>query len=137
MPAAVVQVCVDPRLNHELLRIQVRQKLHGLHLSADRIFIVNDVAGNVGASFQNTVDFLVGRRDPIVLSAVLHHDDCLAAQDGLRTPLADSAEEMRKYLLLHDIRGPVLTGTILTEHTLVQWSDEPPQRYVPHMFFAR
>ena len=137
MPAAIVQVCVDPRLNHELLRIQVRQKLHTLHLSADRIFIVNDVAGNVGATFQNTVDFLVGRRDPIVLSAVLHHDDCLAAQDGLRAPLTDSAGEMRRYLLQHSIRCPVLTGAILTEHSLVQWPDERERRYLPHTFFAR
>ena len=91
MSAALVNICVDPRLNHEILRTQVRQKLGRMRLSAERIFIVNEVAGNAGSAFRNLVDMLVARVDPIVLAAVLHHDDCLAAQQGLRMPVAGTA----------------------------------------------
>jgi hypothetical protein len=83
MAAALARVCVDPRLNHELLRIQVRQKLQCLRMVADRIYILNDIGGNVGTNFRNTVNLLASRQKPIVICAVLHHDDCLAEQQGI------------------------------------------------------
>jgi len=134
MVAALVQVCVDSRLNHELLRIQVRQKLERLRVAAERIYILNDIGGNVGANFRNTVHLLVRRQESIALCAVLHHDDCVAAQEGLRTPLDASAQEMAAYLTEQNIRCPVLTGTIRIEHNHLLWSDEPAPHYEPFSF---
>ena len=134
MAAALVQVCVDPRLNHELLRIQVRQKLGSQGISADRIYVLNDIGGNVGSAFRNTVALLARRAEPIVLCAVLHHDDCLAAAEGLRRPLDTSAQEMAAVLAEQGIRCRVLTGTIRTEHNHLRWSDEPEPRYEPFSF---
>lgn len=136
MAAMLVQVCVDPRLNHELLRIQMRQKLDRLRLAADRIYIVNDIGGNVGANFQNTVNLLNKRQERIITCAVLHHDDCLAAQEGLRKPLDTSAKEMEAYLVDQGIHCQVLTGTVLIEHNHLLWSDEPVSRYQPFSFGA-
>ena len=129
MAAALAQVCVDPRLNHELLRVQLRQKLQGLRMMADRIYILNDIGGNVGTNFRNTVNLLASRQEPIVMCAVLHHDDCLSAQQGIRTPLDDSAREMAAHLADRNIRCPVLTGTIRIDNNHLLWSDEPEPRY--------
>lgn len=134
MAAALVQLCVDPRLNHELLRIQVRQKLERLRAAADRIFILNDIGGNVGTTFRNTVKLLATRQEPIVLCAVLHHDDCLAEQQGMRTPLDVSAKEMAAYLAERNIPCPVLTGTIRIENNHLLWSDLSEPRYEPFTF---
>lgn len=129
MAAAIALVCVDPRLNHELLRIQVRQKLDRLRLRADRIFIVNDVAGNVGTNFRNTVAMLKQLNEPLVFCAALHHDTCLAAEQGLRTPLATNAQRMATVLTEQGVRCPVLTGNILTQNNLLLWTDEPARRH--------
>ncbi|HEY3303491.1 MAG TPA: hypothetical protein VGL70_08150 [Candidatus Binatia bacterium] len=128
MAAALAQVCVDPRLNHELLRIQVRQKLQRLRVAADRIYILNDVGGNVGMNFRNTVNLLSSLEEPIVLCGVLHHDDCLSGQQGIRTPLDASAQEMATYLADRNIRCPVLTGTIRIDNNHLLWADEPEPR---------
>ncbi len=127
MAVALAQVCVDPRLNHELLRIQIRQKLHRLRLAADRIYILNELGGNVGMNFRNTMNQL-SRQESIVLCAVLHHDDCLAEQQGIRTPLDASAQEMATYLADRNIRCPVLTGTIRIDNNHLLWADEPEPR---------
>lgn len=134
MAAALVQVCVDHRLNHEILRAQIRQRLQRMGLAAGRIYILNDIGGNVGANFANTVDLLVGREEPVVLCAVLHHDDCLAERQGFRAALEASAKLMAARLAERGVQCPVLTGNILTEHNHLVWTDEPQPRYQPWSF---
>ncbi|GEM_PF-3222947 len=129
MAAAIALVCVDPRLNHELLRIQVRQRLDRLRLRADRIFILNDVGGNVGTNFRSTVAMLKQLKEPLVFCATLHHDQCLAAEQGLRTPLQTNAQRMGAVLNEQGARCPVLTGNILTENNVLRWTDEPARRH--------
>ena len=136
MAAALVQVCVDPRLNHDLIRIQVRQRLQAMGLSANRIYILNEVGGNLGANFGTTVDLLASQHEPIVLCAVLHHDGCVAAQGGVRKPLESSAQQMTARLLQSGVHCPVLTGTILTEHNHLLWTDERQPRHRPWTFRA-
>lgn len=137
MAAALVQVCVDPRLNHELLRIQVRQKLDSMRLNADRIFILNEIGGNVGANFRNTVELLVRQREPVVFAAVLHHDDCVAASAGLRMSLDAGAQEMAAHLSSRNIKCPVLKGNIRTENNHLIWADETEPGYTPFTFRIR
>lgn len=134
MAAALVQVCVDPRLNHELIRVQVRQRLERTGIGADRIYIMNEVGGNPGPNFTHTVELLSRVGDPIVFCAVLHHDDCLAAEQGLRTELAAAAQGLAAQLARLHVRCPVVTGTIRTEHNHLIWSDESTPRYVPFAF---
>ena len=43
MASALVGVCVDPRINHELIRIQVRQRLERSGIRAERIYVLNEV----------------------------------------------------------------------------------------------
>lgn len=136
MDAALVGVCVDPRLNHEVIRIQVRQKLERSGIRADQIYVLNEIGGNVGSNFVQTAQFLTRAGVPIVFCAVLHHDDCLAAQHGQRIELAAAAQDMATGLAKIDVRCPVLTGQIRTEHSQVLWSDEPEYRYVPFTFGA-
>jgi hypothetical protein len=140
MTAAIVQTCVDPRLAPELLRIQVRQRLERDRLQAQDIFVLGEVGGNVGSSFRNTVAMLYQSQVPIVLCAVLHHDDCRADMAGVRTPLATSQLTMTRILEDHQVHCPVLTGTIRTETNELVWSDLPPPQLevtpfrMPRMF---
>jgi hypothetical protein len=115
MAAAVVQVCSDPRLNHEVIRVQVQSKLERLGLQADRIFILNDGGGNISANTRNTLELLTRRQDIVVFGAVLHHDDCLADQAGMRRPLATSVQQLASLLSERDIQCPVSSGIIRTE----------------------
>jgi hypothetical protein len=126
MAAAIVEVCVDPRLNHELLRIQIRHKLTHLGLHADRVYIVNENGDTLGSNFRNTVKLLTLRRESLVLCGLLHHDDCLAAEAGLRPGLDEGAGQIRAYLAKQGIDCPVLTGDVLTANNHVFWSDDPP-----------
>lgn len=132
MAAAIVQVCVDPRLNHELLRAQVRQKLGRLGINAERVYLVNEVGGNLGQSFRSTVRLLGTRNERIVLCAVLHHDDCLAM--GVRAPLETTAQQVKALLGEEQVSCPVLTGNILTAQNHLLWADEPGPRYKPFTF---
>jgi hypothetical protein len=134
LAAAIVEVCVDPRLNHELVRIQVRQKLARLGLSADRIYVLNENGDTLGSNFRNTLKLLRLRDEPLVCCAVLHHDDCLAAQAGLRPDLAESARRVAAYLGDQGWPCPVLTGEIRTENNHLLWSDEPTRSYEPSTF---
>lgn len=136
MASALAVVCVDPRLNHELVRVQLRQRLQRSRIEAQRIWIVNEVGGNLGLNFRHTVEMLARAADPVVFCAVLHHDDCQAARLGLRTALATSAQEMATELARLQQRCPVLTGEIRTEDNLLRWSDEPVSRYLPFTFGA-
>ena len=140
MTAALVQVCTDPRLNHELVRAQVHEKLTRLALNAERVFVLNEIGGNLGSNLRNTLSLLQRRSEPVLFCAVLHHDDCLAAAEGLRLPLERVATQLRALLDEHGLRIPVHTGDILTETSAVSWSDEPRQNYetmgfrMPRMF---
>ena len=134
MAAALVQMCVDPRLNHELIRAQVRQRLQRMSLSARGIYIVNEIGGNLGANFGNTLDLLIKEGEPVVLCAVFHHDDCVAERRRARAPLETTARQMAARLAESRIACPVLTGTILTQHSSLQWTDEPQPRYRPWSF---
>jgi hypothetical protein len=132
--AAIVEVCVDPRLNHELVRIQVGQKLARLGLRTDRIYILNENGDSLGSNFRNTVKLLGSREEAVVLCAVLHHDDCLAAQAGLRPDLDESAQRIRAYLAEQGVVCCVLTGNIRTENNHLFWCDEPAPRYEPFSY---
>jgi hypothetical protein len=136
MASAIVQVCVDPRLNHELIRIQVRQKLERSGLRADRIYVLNEAGGNLGANFRSTAQLLAHTGEPIVFCAVLHHDDCLAARAGRRVDLDVTAREMAAELARLKLPRAVVTGRIRTEHNQLLWSDEPERRYLPFTFGA-
>lgn len=134
MAAALVVVCVDPRLNHELIRIQVRQRLQRDGIRAGRIYILNEVGGNVGANFGQTAQLLKRIGEPIVFCAVLHHDDCLAAREGQRTELPHTAQALAAELARLEVQCPVATGEIRTEHNHVRWSDQREPVYVPFSF---
>jgi hypothetical protein len=136
MASALVAVCADPRIDHALIRIQVRQRLERAGIRAEQIWVLNDVGGNPGGNFRNTVELLVRTGEPIVFCAVLHHDDCLSARYGLRTELAVAAQQMAALLSHANARAPVLTGRLRTENNHLLWSDEPEWRYVPFTFGA-
>jgi hypothetical protein len=134
MPAAVVLVCVDHRLNHELIRIQVRQRLDRAGLVADQVYVLTEVAGNPGQTFTDTLGLLNRISDPVVFCAVLHHDDCVAAREGLRLELPSAVKRVQEELARAKVPCPVATGVIQTEHNWVHWSDEPVVQYRPFTF---
>ena len=134
MAAALVIVCVDPRLNHELIRIQVRQRLQRDRIRAERVYILNEVGGNVGANFRQTAQLLKRMGEPIVFCAALHHDDCLAVREGERAELSHAAQGLASELARLELQCPVATGHIRTEHNHVRWSDEREPAYVPFSF---
>lgn len=134
MAAALIQVCTDFRLNHELIRAQVRQRLERNGVPASRIYVLNEVGGNPGQNFTHTAQLLARVGEPIVFCAVLHHDDCLAAQQGLRLDLATAAQQLEAELGRLHVRCRVVTGEILTQHSYVRWLDEPEIRYRPFAF---
>src|SRR5689334_20587021 len=123
MASALVQVCTDFRLNHELIRIQVRQRLDRDAISADRVYVLNEIGGNPGENFTHTVELLKRVGEPIVWCAVLHHDDCLAAREGLRLDLNAAADRMEAELERMHVTCPVRTGQVQTSQNLVRWSD--------------
>lgn len=124
MQVALVQVCVDERLNHELLRIQVKHKLAELYLKAPRILIVNELGGNLGKNFVNTVRLLVSQNDQIVLAAVLHHDDCLADKAGLRKPMEESIDKMGAFLSEQGVSCVLASGNIYTNNNHIIWLED-------------
>lgn len=134
MAAALIQVCTDFRLNHELIRLQVRQRLGRTGITADRIYVLNELGGNPGQNLTHTIELLSRVGEPIVFCAVLHHDDCLAAQQGLRLDLAAAVRKLEAELERVKVRCPVMTGEIRTQHNHVRWSDEPESRYQPFTF---
>jgi hypothetical protein len=125
MPAAIVNVCVDPRLQHEVLRPQVRTRLEAMGLKADRIFITSDIGGNIGSGVGNTLEMLIAARDNVVLTAVLHHDDCVADSLGRRRSLESSLRDLTNLVAGLNLTGPVLSGSIFTETSEIVWSDSP------------
>jgi len=86
--AAIINVCVDPRLNHEVIRAQVRARLERLRLPAQLVYITSDVGGNLGVSFRSTAELVLKNQDRVEFAAVFHHDDCVAfrATSAARAP---------------------------------------------------
>lgn len=121
MRVALVQVCVDERLNHELVRIQVKHKLSALYLSAQRVLILNEIGGNLGDNFRNTLDLFLSQHDTIVLAAVLHHDDCLTDRAGLRQPLEETCRQIADLLTQRGVSCFLSSGNIYTSNNHVFW----------------
>ena len=118
---AVVQLCVDDRLDHAPIRTQVAQKLRSIYLSADRIVLVNEIGGNFGDNFRNTVEVFRALGAQIVFCGLLHHDDCGAAAAGRRMPLEASAAELAAYISRVHLTCPSYTGSIRTQTYEVVW----------------
>jgi hypothetical protein len=127
--AAIINVCVDPRLNHDVIRAQVQARLEQMQLPRASVFITSDIGGNVGSAARNTAELLSRGREEVVMAAVLHHDDCVANAQGLRLPLTASAQQLGNTLDQAGIRCPVLTGEILAESNTIAWTDQPLRRY--------
>lgn len=123
MATALVQVCVDNRLNHELIRMQVKQHLAASYIRPDRIFVLNEIGGNLGQNLVNTAQMLVQSHETIVQVAILHHDDCLADKAGLRKPLAGTLEETANLLAGLKIKCPLVSGSIYTHNNHIVWHD--------------
>ena len=123
MPAAIVNICVDPRLNHDAIRTQVRERAPGVPGSS--VFITNEPGGNFGSSARATIALLKQTGQAIEFAALLHHDDCAAAAAGQRQELALSAKALTEQLRSAGYNVPVVTGTIVTDSSTVLWSDRP------------
>jgi len=124
MQVALVQVCVDERLNHESLRIQVKHKLASLYLNAQRILVLNEVGGNFGENFRNTSEMLLKLHDRIVLAAVLHHDECRSEKLGLRRPLQETLDTMTDFLAKRGIFCILASGYIYTSNNYITWLND-------------
>jgi hypothetical protein len=122
--AALVCVCTDPRLDHAVIRVQVEQRLQRRQLQAEFIFILNEPGGNVGGNVRSAIELLRRRQDSVVFAAVLHHDDCLAADAGLRLPLETSVQRLAATLAEAGMPQIVASGSILTATSAISWSDE-------------
>jgi hypothetical protein len=132
--AAIVNVCVDPRMNHELIRIQVESRLERMGLPAKRVFITSDIGGNIGTSFTNAAQVLQASREQVVFAAVFHHDDCVADGQKKRLSLATSVDAARRALSALGIACPVVSGTVRSEDSTVTWSDETRKKYATFNF---
>lgn len=124
MTAAIINCCVDPRLNHDALRQELRQRT-AADLPSNRVFVTTDVGGNFGSAARNTIAMLHALRDDMVIAALLHHDDCLAASQGLRHAIGPASKALETELRGAGYACPVLTGMILTENSSVAWADAP------------
>jgi len=125
MASAVVSLCADPRLNHEVVRLQVANRLEELGLRAERIFLTNEPGANIGSSFRSTLHLLLRGGDAIVLLALLYHDDCVAAAYGLRAERSANLAEIERLKGVLEIEALVLSGDIVTETSTVRWRDQP------------
>ena len=122
MNVAIIQLCVDPRLDHHLIRVQVGQKLAGLHLKADPIVFVNEIGGNFGPNFTHTFQLFLREGAEVVFCGVLHHDDCVAAKHELRQPLEETRAQIKDVLGKSGTACPIYVGSITTETNLLKWS---------------
>ena len=125
MRVVVLQLCVDPRLQHEEVRAQVADLLGSRHNPAERIFLVGEIGGNLSESYLHTVDLALQAGGTLVAAGALHHDDCLADGRGLRAPLSETVERLRDELTARGVACPVLAGHIDTATQRVSWSEEP------------
>ncbi len=118
---AVVQLCVDDRLDHAKVREAVRSRLRSLYLEADRIVLVNEIGGNFGENFRNTLGLFRDLGARIVFCAILHHDDCAADLAGRRVPLERSVAELAAHLSREGLTCPVYAGSIRTATGAISW----------------
>lgn len=125
MTAALLNVCVDPRLNHDALRHQLRQRIGDGAPRPERIFVTTDVGGNLGSSAKNTISLLRSLGEDIAVAAVLHHNDCLAAHEGMRHKIELSAKALAAELTSAGFHASVWTGSIIAETSSIIWSDSP------------
>src|SRR6185369_9810198 len=117
-----------PRLNHEVIRIQTKNRLEAQQVKVDRVFITNEAGGNVGSGLRNALELLSRSGESIALIAVLDHDDCQAASAGVRRELSDRIGAVTELVLGKGIRCQVAGGTILTDNSTVLWDDWPAQK---------
>lgn len=129
MAIALLNTCFDPRLNHDALRAQFRQRLQGIDVPRDRLFVTTDAGGNLGSGARNLIAFARQQHDTVVAAGVLHHDDCLAATAGLRQPLEASLKALEAELARAGFQCPIFSGSIVTESSTVVWPDLPPKQY--------
>ena len=122
LQVAIIQLCVDARLNHNLLRSQVSEKLAALHLRADSIIFVNEIGGNFGQTFTNTLHLFLQEGAEVIFCGVLHHDGCLAAKHKLRRPLEETRARIQDVLENTGIVCPIHAGSITTETNALEWS---------------
>ncbi len=119
---ALVQLCVDDRLDHGKIRKQVAQKIHDVYLRADRIFLLNEVGGNLGQNFRNTLELFLAGGARIVFCGILHHDDCAADRAGCRLPMEQTVVELYHYLGEKGVNCPVYTANIRTSDSTIEWT---------------
>jgi hypothetical protein len=119
---ALVQMCVDDRLDHTKVRARVTEKMRDIYLSADKVFLLNEVGGNFGQNFRNTLELFQDSGAEVVFCAVLHHDDCLAHKAGHRIPIEQTVASLSHYLVQRSATCPVYTGEIRTADSSVRWS---------------
>ena len=124
MRVAVLQLCVDPRLQHDAVRTQVAAMLSSRGTPADRIFLVGQVGGNLSESYLQTVDLAVREGATLVAGGALHHDDCLAARHGLRAPLPETLARVASELASRRVACPVVAGQIDTASQRISWFAE-------------
>ncbi len=118
---AVVQLCIDDRLDHGRIRQAVRSKLRSVYLEADRIILVNEIGGNFGENFRNTLVLFRDLGGRIVFCAILHHDDCAADLANRRLPIERSLSDLAAFLSREGITCPVYAGSIRTDTGDVTW----------------
>lgn len=119
---ALVQLCVDDRLDHGKIRQQVAQKIRDVYLKSDRIFLLNEVGGNLGQNFRNTLELFLNGGARIVFCGVLHHDDCSADKAGCRLPMEQTVIELYQYLGEKGVNCPVYTANIRTGDSTIEWT---------------
>ena len=122
---ALVQLCVDDRLDHNKIRAQVVEKMRDVYLRADRVFLLNELGGNLGKNFRNTLELFQDGGAHIVFCAILHHDDCAADRAGCRLPMEQTVAELHHYLAEKGVGAPVYTANIRTSDSSVEWSSTP------------
>ena len=122
MTVAILNICFDPRLSHDLIRSQAKSLLEAQGLKADRIFITSDAGGNFGSGLRNAID-LLGPSEGISMIALLDHDSCQAASAGVREPIPERLAAVSSYLQAKGLKCTIATGSIVTDANLVHWSD--------------
>jgi len=125
MASGIVNVCFDPRLNHDAIRQQVRERAAEPRPASSSIFVIGDAGGNFGSGARNLIALFARQREPIAIAALLHHDDCRAAAAGMRHNLSTSAKALQDALQAAGYDVPVLTGTVVTETSTIVWTDRP------------
>jgi len=100
----------------------VSQKLDTLSLTADHIILVNEIGGNFGPNFKNTLDLFLKQGAEVVLCGVLHHDDCVAAKQKVRQSLEEATAGIMALLADTGTECSVCVGNIITNTNRVEWS---------------